>query len=304
MFRFSLVLLAVLFVTRPALAEQSRIRTGHLSYTVQSSRVAIASELAAIGETTLGEVARQLGVGNADNTPDIFAPITVRIAHTEDEFVEAMPNQQNIEWAAGVAFPAHGIIVLRINAQTRFTVSDVFRHELSHIVLARATRGADLPLWFIEGVAVHQAGEQVRERWQKAADATLTESLPAMVTLAEGFPSDGVTTDFAYAQSTAFVGYLLQKAGWAGIRMVVAHVRDGKSFAAAVEASYGSSVAELEAGFREQVAKSASWLPIILGSGVLTAAAGIVFIVLGYRKRKRTTARLHSRQDPLDDEFA
>lgn len=283
-----------------AAAEQTRIRTEHFSYTVHSARVAIAEELAALGEDTLGGVARQLGVGDA---PDVFAPIAVRVAHTDPEFVEAMPNQRNIEWAAGVAFPNHGIVVLRIDERTRFTIADVFRHELSHIVLGRATRGAFLPSWFVEGLAVHQAGEQVRERWQKAADATLTESLPKLATIADGFPADGVAADFAYAQSTAFVSFLIERAGWAGLRTVVAKVRDGQDFDSAIQASYGTSLAGLEADFRERIAKSASWLPVILGSSVLTAAAGLLFLGLAWHKRKKTRQRL-AVADPYDDEFA
>ena len=296
----------LLLVSGLAGAAPVRVTTKHFSFVVEESRVAMANELAADADSVLREVCGQLGVLPAEPTDKsaVMAPMQVRIVHSEAEFIEAMPNHRNIEWAAGVAFPNYGIIVLRIDQNTRFEIHDVFRHEMSHVVLGRATKQAEVPMWFVEGLAVHQAGEKIRERWQKAADATLTESLPPLSTLTDGFPADGASADFAYAQSTAFMSHLLANGGWSGMRALIAKLAAGQAFDAAVAATWGQPLPQIEADFRETIAKSASWLPIIFGSSVLTAVAGLLFLGLAWRRRSQTRRRLSKMGDPLDDEFA
>ena len=297
---FIWALLLSLAFTGAARAELASFETEHFRFVHAPERPAMAQELAALAEPTFGDVTRQLGVAGTLQIPKI----EVRIAHSDEEFVAAMPSGRNIEWAAGVAFPRLAIIVMRISGTTRFEVADVFKHEISHVVLGWATGHADLPHWFMEGVAVHQAGERLAERWQKTAMATLTDSLPPMNTLVDGFPADGTQADFAYAQSTAFVGYLIGRAGWPAIRTLVGKLREGAEFDDAVGSTWGVPIATLEADFRAQVGTSASWLPILFGSTVLTALAGVAFSVLAVRKRRERKERQARMNDPLDDEYA
>ncbi len=301
------LVLAALFVVfaGAALAAPTVVRTPRIAFAVHPDRVAMANELAKDAETVLAEVERQLGASPPERPADAPPEVSVRIVHTEAEFLEAMPNNRTIEWAAGVAFPELGLVVLRINANTRAGIHDVFRHELSHIVLGRTTGHRDLPLWFIEGVAVHQAGERLAERWQRAADATLTESLPLLDTVRDRFPADGTGADFAYAHSTAFVGHLLSRHGsWTGVRTLVAKVRGGLPFEAAFEAAYGHPRAALEAEFREVVARSASWLPVLFGGGLFMAV--LVSLVAGALifRRREARRRIAAMADPIQDEFA
>ncbi len=297
---FISTLLLAIALSSAAWASTVSFETEHFRFVHSPDRPAMARELADLAEPTYGDVTRQLGVAGSLTLPKI----EVRIAHTDEEFVTAMPSGRNIEWAAGVAFPRLAIIVMRISGNTRFEVADVFKHEISHVVLGWATGHADLPHWFMEGVAVHQAGERLAERWQKTAVATLTDSLPPMNTLVDGFPADGTSADFAYAQSTAFVGYLLGRAGWPAIRTLVTKLRDGVAFDDAVGSTWGVPIASLEADFRQQVGTSASWLPVLFGSTVLTALAGLTFSVLAVRKRRERKKRQATMGDPLDDEYA
>ena len=218
-----------------------------------------------------------------------------------------MPGAGVAEWAAGVAFPEHGLVVLRVDARTHFTLADVFRHELAHIALARAVGHRRLPLWFCEGLAVRQAGERLGQRFAQTVDASLFDALIPFAELSDGFPVGAGRADLAYAQSSAFVGHLLNKWGWNGMRTMLRRIRDGQPFEEAFRGTVGRSLVEVETAWRQQMAARASWMPVILGSGLLVLTLG-VFIAGGILKRRRARRRLAelARESPhqLDDEFA
>jgi len=290
-----------------SLSATAQLRTDTFNFHTTGGDSAMATELAESAEKVHKEVAAQLGA--LDLSTD---RITVRIFHGEESFRAAMPHLGSIDWAAGVAFPSQSLILLKIDRNTRFEVHDVFRHEISHVVLHRAAGGKRLPLWFVEGVAVHQAGERLLERWQVTANATLTGDPLPLATLEHGFPADSVRADMAYAQSTAFIAYLLRRHGWGGLRAVVSRVRRGEGFESALNTIYGDPLHRLEADWQRELERSATWLPILTGTTVLWVLITVLFIWSWWVKRSRTRRRMAALDDAvimldgeiLDDEFA
>ena len=277
-------------------------RTEHFTFMAPPSHQKLARELAATAEDVLGDVSRQLGVAD-----DVQAPIMVRILEGDEAMHRAMPNSAVTEWAAGVAFPRNGLILLKADHTTRFNIHDVFRHEVSHIILARAVDHAHMPLWFIEGVAVHQAGEHILERWRRTANATLTDSVPLLVSIEAGFPSDSARVDLAYAQSTSFLTYLISKKGWPSIRRVIAWMRKGHHFHQAFRAVYDNSVPVLEGAWLREMDRAASWIPILADTTLLWILMTILFVMAWYVVRQRNQRRLKAMGDAYpdaDDEFA
>ena len=276
------------------------VRTTHFTIEAEGPLSGLATKLGNTADTVYRTVAAQLG------TLDVEAPlIHVHILSGGRDFSKALKDAPIADWAAGVAFPRQGKILLRIDSKTQFTHNDVFKHEVSHIVLARAVKHAHLPHWFIEGVAVHQAGERLRERWSKASTATLTDSLMPLSHYDATFPRDGTRADLAYAESTAFVGYLLKRYGWRGIRTVVHRVRAGETFHDAFNAIYGATVVQVEAHWRTALEGDASWIRIFGDTTVLWSAATVLFVFAWWVTRRKTRARLAAlgRQEE-DDEFA
>lgn len=263
-------------------------------------REAIAEELAEDADRVMVDVASGLGVEPSGK------PILVRVLHGDEAFQAALPGAGAMtEWAAGVAFPGYDLILLKIDPNTRFTVHDVFRHEVSHIALERAVAGRALPLWFVEGVAVRQAGERLAERWQRTAEATLGSGLLPLAALDARFPQDGAQVDLAYAEAASFVGYLLQKSGWGALRRVIALVRSGDSFASAFRSTYGRPLEEVEADWRAVVEESASWIPIVTGASLIWILVVGLFFWSWLQKKRQMRARLASMpHTPADDEFA
>src|SRR5262249_22829786 len=115
-------------------------------------------------------------------------------------------------YANGIAFPEAGLVLLTLTEPETFLRPDlqaVLTHELSHVALYRAVRGAALPRWFSEGVAVQQAQESSLNRIRTLWEGTLRGSLLPLDSLANAFPTRHADIDLAYAQSADFVGYML-----------------------------------------------------------------------------------------------
>ena len=281
-------------------ARANVVRTEYFTIEPQDGLEAMAKELARRADRIHRTVAAQLG------TLDTQAPlIHVKLLRGQDALAQELNGASIAEWAAGVAFPKRGLILLRIDAQTQIDHLDVFQHEVSHIALSRAVRHAHLPHWFVEGVAVHQAGERLVERWSKAANATLTDSLVPLEMYSSSFPRDGTRANLAYAESTAFVAYLLKRLGWRGIRATVQRVATGEPFPTAFAAIYGAPVARIEQRWHSELASSASWLRLFGDSSLMWTLASLLFLVSWWVQRRKNQRRLKLMDhDEDEDEFA
>ncbi|MFT7625826.1 MAG: hypothetical protein ACI9WU_005017 [Myxococcota bacterium] len=287
-----------LLLAGPASAAQ--LRTEHFTFHTTDRRLPVAQRLADEAEDVLEDIALQLGVSHLEQKP-----IMVRVLENEAALSRAMPHSSMTEWAAGIAFPKSSLILLKADHKTMFELHDVFRHEISHIVLSRAVNQARLPHWLIEGLAVLQAGEHVRDRWQKSGQAMLTDSLPALSTITNGFPADASRVDMAYAQSTAFVSWLVANNGWPNVRRLLRIVREGDTFTVAFERVYRKPVVRMEAQWRRDLESGATWTALLRDSSLMWVLAGLLFVFAWITVRARNAERLVLMDEPgLDDEFA
>jgi hypothetical protein len=277
-----------------------RLESPHFVFLYEEGRLPMARELSHVAETVLRQVSATLGIKAGEQKQ-----ITVQIHHGAAAFNKALRQKgARVEWAAGIAIPSKREIVLRIDAQTRFHIHDIFRHEVSHVVLYRAVGGRHIPRWFNEGIAVHQAGERILERWQRTANASLSDGLIPFSALENGFPANGLRADLAYAQSTAFVDFLIHLHGWGAIRVLLRRVSEGVAFQDAVRSVYGRALMVLEREWRLQVERRASWIPFLTGTGILWLVISALFVLSWAVNRKRMLKRLEAMDDqPLEDEL-
>jgi hypothetical protein len=278
------------------------VQTEHFDFDTNGRQSVVEKQLAAIADQRLDEVSRQLGLADLEQER-----ILVRILYGDDELEAAMPNSAVTEWAAGIAFPAHNLILLKVDANTRSEIQDVFHHEISHIVLGRAIGGKPLPHWFVEGVAVQQAGEDLVGRWLRTAAASLRDNMMPLDLLRPGFPSDGARVHLAYAQSSAFVGYLIREKRWSGLRRLIGLIRNGASFDQAFQRVFNAPVATLETQWRNDVERTASWIPLFADTTLWWTVMTLLMIVSGLVIRQRNRLRMATMDQEVpraDDEFA
>lgn len=232
----------------------------------------------------------------------------VRVARNPDDMARLAPQgAAPPAYATGVTYPALGLIIVTLTAPEsweRPDVSAVLTHELSHAALHRTVAGHPLPLWLVEGLAIHQASERSLDRIRALWEGTVRGQLVPLERLSRAFPLRPHAVNLAYAQSADIVGYLLGTDDDAErMRLVLRRVRRGEVFEDAVHAEYHVSLGFLEREWRERLQERYTATPLLLsGGGLWVLAAGLV--IVGYvRRRKRGRETMRRWAEEEDEEI-
>lgn len=222
------------------------------------------------------------------------APERVRLVICSDqaEYRARVAAVRGPEWAAGLALPQEGLILLRSPKllldpnQYRLLVI----HELTHLYLHAALRHREHPLWLEEGLAMYAADEGGLGRAAAMTRGVLGRGLIPFAELESHYPADEAQVELAYAQSYYFVSWLLNQYGPGVLRQVVASLARGRETTQAFHAATGQGLAALEARFGEEMASRFSWLAVLTAGGSLWALVSLgagLGLVLRRRAQKR-----------------
>lgn len=197
-------------------------------------------------------------------------PRTVRVllAKNEEEFRRTAGRPP--EWAAAVALPDAGTLVVRLDAigPARGTdASGVLRHELVHLLLPGRVGGVDVPLWFEEGLAQVVGGRLLRiDREMLPVTAAAGRLLP-LRSLTRRFPVDATAAALAYAEGESAVSFLLEQTD---LPSFLDRIRDRGSFDAALATVDGLDADSFEAKWREWLGEEGDpWWMTILGAATI-----------------------------------
>lgn len=220
----------------------------------------------------------------------------LRIARTPDQMQELAPRDEPPPgYATGEAYPSLHLILLSLKAPDTWEAPDlgeVLRHELSHLALASALADHDVPLWFNEGVAVHESGELYLKRWSTLWNASLSRRLIPLSELDRAFPVDHVEVGVAYAEAADVVRFLMRDADRARFGSLVQRVRAGVGFERALEDAYGTDARTLEYQWREEVGRRFGLIPALTGGGALWTLIAALSVAAWWKRGRRTKARL------------
>ena len=252
-----------------------------IRYTVGDER--IAAELERESLHIRERVIADIGVDFPEKTE-------IRLAPTLEAFREAQPGGTWIPlWAAGVAYPAENVIVLRSPRAvkgTRIDVVDVFAHEFSHIALGRALAGGRVPVWLNEGLAIYEAREWTFSRISVLTTAALTDRLIPLRVLALSFPAEAGPAELAYAEGFMFVSFLINKVGREAFHRLLRDYTRYGDLEGALRRGTGMSLADLEEGWLFYLKLRVSWIPMITSVSALWFVMALIFIY-GYMRKKR-----------------
>jgi hypothetical protein len=223
-------------------------------------------------------------VGLAEPGP----PIRVILAEEGSGTALAVP-----PWVSGYAYSDRGIVVLipsRTPAYPDASLEDLLRHEVAHVLIARASGNQPLPRWFHEGMAMI-AGLT----WGLDDRARLTMTLLAdreisLSELNQRFQGTGAEVYRAYAISGSFVRDLLERHGPDAPARVLAGVRQGLSFEDAFLRATGETLGEAESSFWDDQSFWYRWIPILTSSALLWIAITLLFLWAVKRRRTRDAA--------------
>ncbi len=223
----------------------------------------------------------------------VLSEVRVSVARTPGEMATlAPPNAPYPDYAAGVAYPEIGLVLLTIkpvHPNSQHDLGEVFRHELAHVALEDAVSGRPVPRWFNEGFAVLASGETSYVRLQTLWTATVSDSLLTLPQMERSFPADESQANIAYAQAADVVRFLVRHEEQHRFRGLVSRLRDGETMDSALLNSYGEDAAALESEWREEVAKRYTFWPVLF-SGTVIWAGTLGLFAFGWRKKRRKAA--------------
>lgn len=293
--------LAALLFFVPAALGQNTVRTGN--YIVQSW-----TSTERLANHVIAEAQRFDSLpGMPHGAPAFGWPIRIVLAGNDTQFREATGNRAP-EWGVGVAAPELGLIVLRAYGGNRGAYDQlmpVLRHELAHIALYRFIGEAWIPRWFNEGYAMWAAGElNTAAEWQLRV-AFATRSAPPLDSLELTWPALSEDARIAYLLAASVVQYLVNESGGRALDLFMQRWRNSGDFEAALGATYGLSIDQLETHWRRDIRRRYGWLTVLVQSAAFLSFASIGVLGLYFIRRRRDRVKMeHLRATELPDQPA
>ncbi len=254
--------------------------------TVSAPSPALAARVREVIARTAPRLARLTGA--------VPARIQVVVAAGEEEFRRLAAQAGGPAWAAGLALPRRGRILLRSPRQLTdpgdFPL--LVAHELTHLYLGTALRGRSAPLWLEEGLAMYVARQG---GWGLALDMTravLGGRLLPLARLERRFPPGAEQARLAYAQSFYLISYLIQTHGRGVLPRLLGELAAGRDLTTALWRVTGRGPARLEQDFRRAMAERFHWLGLLAAGGFLWGLVGLLAAVgLVWRWRRQRPSR-------------
>ncbi|MDY6972858.1 MAG: peptidase MA family metallohydrolase [Thermodesulfobacteriota bacterium] len=175
--------------------------------------------------------------------------------------------QSMTESASIVAFavPSRKLIVIdysRMNIPP-FTIENILKHELCHLLLHHHIRGTILPRWLDEGVcqwASDGIGEIIMDQKHSVLNkAALRGTFIPLDLLNRGFPRDKDSMILAYEESKSFITHIISKFGKEGILEVLENMKTGKEVDVAFSMALSMPLGRLEEEWHHALRQRTTW---------------------------------------------
>jgi hypothetical protein len=221
-------------------------------------------------------------------------PPEVRIALVPDDD----PDARGVPaWIVGLASGDRDVVIFpeRVLSYPYDSLESVVRHEVTHLALNVAARGAPLPRWFHEGVAT-----SVDNDWDLRARLQLLLAMsarPGIADLARLFSSPSQSdTSQAYLLSAVLVHDLRERYGAGVPGRIAVRVAAGSDFVDAFRLETGVTpdvaAADAWAGYRRWTV----WVPAVTSPSAAWAAI-IMLAMLAFIAQRRRRARRRRQWD-------
>lgn len=242
---------------------------------------AAAARLESIDPSQLREAATLVGLDDAG------PPVRVVLSSESSDLAHRVP-----PWVSGFAVGGELIVLFPTRAPVypHGTLEDVLRHELAHVLLARASGGGHVPRWFNEGLAM--AAERpwgLTDRTRLAFTLAFGEPL-SLDQVDRLFGGGRTDQEQAYAIAGWFVRDLLDEHGRSMPARLLDHVAGGLSFEQAFARATGMTLVTAEAGFFRRQRTWTTWFPLLTSTTVLWAGIAVLALYAARRRRQRRAA--------------
>lgn len=236
-------------------------------------------ELKEFDPATLLPIMRLVGLQNPG------PPIRVSVVPEGSPKARLMPT-----WGVAYAIGNAGTVVMvpsRVPTYPDDSLPAVLRHEVAHVLVARAAGYRPVPRWFNEGLAT-VAG---RDWSMKDRGLVMLAAIPrkglTLQEIDEGFHGGTLGARRAYALSTAFVRWLLEQDGPDAAARVLYYVSRGDTFEDAFRSATGRSLEAAERAYWRNLNLWSRWIPILGSSGFLWIVITVLALFAFKRRKER-----------------
>ena len=236
--------------------------------------------------------------------------IDIWVCDTQKEFQNSVhaPIQ---DWAVGCAFPLSRRIVIQNPkhiALAKLQLVQVLRHEIAHVLFGQCTRKAvkEIPLWFIEGIAIYFAEEWVPSRHETLLKHIFSKSIIPLQELERSFPQTQAGADLAYAESQDTLRWLVEVKGRDVLFSLIAELHAGSNFSTAFETVVGWDLATYDILWRESLTERYQWASLFSNSYVLWGGFGglaLIGYLVCWNRRRRHLNKLAQEENAIDPFF-
>jgi len=218
--------------------------------------------------------------------------------------------QQMIKSPLTVAFavPEKDLIVIDYSKMSAhpFSLRNIFKHELCHLLLHRHIKGAAVPRWLDEGVAQWVSDgvgdiilDQKRSLLNKAA---FRGRFIPLGSLADGFPRREQDLILAYEESRSFIDHIIGKFGREGVLEILGHMKRGENVHAAVLRSCSIPLGDLEKGWHSALRRRTTWFTYLSYNlyEILFALAALITVYASIRLMLRKRRLMKEEMDEME----
>jgi hypothetical protein len=227
---------------------------------------------ATFGDDLTAAVDQALTKLQAELGTELTKPVRLYIYATVQDMHSALQSNSE-EWIGGGTWTNLGVIVGAIPPGDTQELHRLVPHELSHQLLSQVINSpyGGLPLWFSEGLAVHNQDVRDLDFDQQITEAAQANRLIPLEALAANFPADPNQARLSYAESRDMVEHIIDTYGQAKLQALVAAFATATPVDEAVQQVLGRSIDELDAEWRKSLPQPSGPAPDL--SGPLVAPA-------------------------------
>jgi len=202
-------------------------------------------------EESVNDISELLGV---DSNNRIALVMYNNYSEMFDVVVKKSQTQAGSLITEGQAFATENVVIMDGGSRSSLGVAT---HEITHIIVARATKDSYLgvPLWLNEGLAEYgniepDSGYDRYLEW--AVDTNRVFPFSSL----NRFPGNPNLTLVAYGQSKSFIEFLVSKYPKENMKNLMKEISSRKSIDESFSSSYGKNLIELEEEWRDTLFSS------------------------------------------------
>jgi len=225
---------------------------------------------------------------------DAGPPIEVVLAPAGSQIERA-----TVPWISGWANGATGVVVLlpsRVDRYPDRTLGPLLRHEVAHVLVARAAAGRPVPRWFDEGIAMAAGRESDLGDRARVALAVMTDASLPIARLDRAFAGGESEVQAAYALAGDLVRELERRRGEAVTGAILARLAAGERFRDAFHHATGTTLSAFEIDYWSRRTLWDRWIPIVSSSAIFWSAVALLALA-AVRRKRRHAAEVRQRWD-------